>query len=772
MANPSHLEILKQGIPAWNLWQKRSFTINPDLSKIELSKIDLKDAILYMADLRYTILTNITLARANLRNADLTGAVLNRVDLQQTSLDDTKLYKADLSLALNLTQEQINAAWGDNLTKLPSTLHFPLRWREYRDAFALGVLAANEWRNGRPDAPTNFLALKFSDADLRGIDLHDCQLAQIDFSNTDLTTANFRNANLAGAIFQNGRLFAADLTNARLDYANLAHVDLAEANLADANLTNAIVDGSNFFQTTLTDTKLHGIDLCAALNLQQRQIDDALGSKSTRLPPKLHYPLHWLDYEEAFALGVSAANEWRRRRAHQQLDLSYISIEGADLRGIDFSYCDLSLSNLTRTSLIMANLRGANLSGAILRGTQLFGADISYADLSTVDELSQSQVDIAIGNSQTRLPPKIVRPSTWPQSATMFAARYASFLDGSDRRIALFRRSDTAASLRDISETEFSDLSSEQEVRTENDAISTAELAKLRASAQTRQSEHIEDHSKEIVDCSVFAPPAAPPGRRIRVQIFMHLDSDLEHVVKQAMTHDARAIHSGQHTLKYPVARGDRIDIQLDSDGLEIIGDLQKWTIWRGRPSAETFIVRLPEDGNGREFLPKVILFVRGAPAGEVVFEISCTVRSDEIVSELRGQSSRPYRRIFFSYSSKDRPKVALVARSYSIIEQEFFQDILNLDPGERWEQKLYKKIDEADLFMLFWSESARASEWVRKEVEYALLKEKDQGRPTFMPFPLEGPPPPDPWPVIKDRHMGDPLYYQMAQQVIRGGDW
>src|ERR1043166_729990 len=419
MANPSHLEILKQGLPAWNLWQKRSFIINPDLSEIELSEIDLEEAIIYMADLRNSTLTNITLARANLRNADLTGAVLNCVDLQQTSLDDAKLYKADLSLALNLTQEQVNAAWGDNSTKLPSTLHFPLRWREYQDAFALGVLAANEWRNSRPDVPTNFSGLKFSHAGLRGIDLHNCQLVQIDFSNTDLTTANFRNANLAGAIFQNGCLFAADLTNARLDYANLVHADLTEANLADANLTNAIVYGSNFFQTTLTDTKLHGIDLRATLNLQQRQIDDALGSKSTRLPPKLHYPPHWLDYVEAFAIGVSAANEWRRRRAHQQLDLSYISLEGADLRGIDFSYCDLSLSDLTKTSLIMANLRGANLSGAILRDTQLFGADISYVDLSTADELSQTQVDLAVGNSQTKLPPKIVRPSTWPRPPPM-----------------------------------------------------------------------------------------------------------------------------------------------------------------------------------------------------------------------------------------------------------------------------------------------------------------------------------------------------------------
>ena len=33
-----------------------------------------------------------------------------------------------------------------------------------------------------------------------------------------------------------------------------------------------------------------------------------------------------------------------------------------------------------------------------------------------------------------------------------------------------------------------------------------------------------------------------------------------------------------------------------------------------------------------------------------------------------------------------------------------FFQDILALEPGERWERKLYEYIDQCDVFMLFWS--------------------------------------------------------------------
>jgi len=35
MANQEHLDILKQGVDAWNLWRKRFITVQPDLRSIE-----------------------------------------------------------------------------------------------------------------------------------------------------------------------------------------------------------------------------------------------------------------------------------------------------------------------------------------------------------------------------------------------------------------------------------------------------------------------------------------------------------------------------------------------------------------------------------------------------------------------------------------------------------------------------------------------------------------------------------------------------------------
>ena len=36
------------------------------------------------------------------------------------------------------------------------------------------------------------------------------------------------------------------------------------------------------------------------------------------------------------------------------------------------------------------------------------------------------------------------------------------------------------------------------------------------------------------------------------------------------------------------------------------------------------------------------------------------------------------------------------------------FRDVLDLEPGERWEKSLYRHIDESDIVLLFWSNAAK----------------------------------------------------------------
>jgi hypothetical protein len=43
MADPQHLQIIQQGVDAWNEWRKKNPALIPDLSSADLSNTNLSD---------------------------------------------------------------------------------------------------------------------------------------------------------------------------------------------------------------------------------------------------------------------------------------------------------------------------------------------------------------------------------------------------------------------------------------------------------------------------------------------------------------------------------------------------------------------------------------------------------------------------------------------------------------------------------------------------------------------------------------------------------
>lgn len=84
-----------------------------DFAGKDLRKVDLKGANLRGA----------CLIAANLQGADMTGTDVIGADMR-----DANIKGADLAGSLFLTQAQINAAFGDDTTKLPNNLVKPRRW--------------------------------------------------------------------------------------------------------------------------------------------------------------------------------------------------------------------------------------------------------------------------------------------------------------------------------------------------------------------------------------------------------------------------------------------------------------------------------------------------------------------------------------------------------------------------------------------------------------------------------------------------------------------
>ena len=202
--------------------------------------------------------------------------------------------------------------------------------------------------------------------------------------------------------------------------------------------------------------------------------------------------------------------------------------------------------------------------------------------------------------------------------------------------------------------------------------------------------------------------------------------------------------------------------------GLDV-PDPRQALVWSGRPEAVQFAVRVPEPYRPGAVVGTVTVSQNTVPIGHIKFKLEVTGRAEAPPpheSGPVGDDARHYRFAFVSYATPDRQKVIARVQMLRLLGMRYFQDVLDIDAGERWERKLYLKIDEADLFLLFWSKAARDSEWVRREALYALSRKggNDSAPPEIKPVIIEGPPPVPPWPELERVHFNDKLLYFLQE--------
>ncbi|MFF1699038.1 pentapeptide repeat-containing protein [Streptomyces sp. NPDC058257] len=95
----------------------------------------------------------------------------------------------------------------------------------------------------------------------------------------------------------------------------------------------------------------------------------------------------------------------QKKKDRRGADLFGARLKGADLRGV----------TLRGACLIAADLRGADLRQADLIGADFRDTDLRGADLTGGLFLTQSQVNAAKGDAETKLPPSLTRPAHWGQ---------------------------------------------------------------------------------------------------------------------------------------------------------------------------------------------------------------------------------------------------------------------------------------------------------------------------------------------------------------------
>jgi hypothetical protein len=252
--------------------------------------------------------------------------------------------------------------------------------------------------------------------------------------------------------------------------------------------------------------------------------------------------------------------------------------------------------------------------------------------------------------------------------------------------------------------------------------------------------------SYDPVDCSVFAPPSVAQGETVIVQVFAHVPPLTAATEKPTGVFGEQAERRGLVCLEADIPRGEKLLLHLAAPGLKI-DDPVRSLLWQGCTESAQFAVSASPKCPKRSVVGTVIVGLgeHHVPVGHVKFNLAVTRADSASVSyraEPAGEVAHRYRKAFVSYASEDRAAVMKQVRLLTDLKIDCFQKVLELDPGNRWEQALYRQIDACDLFLLFWSSAAKKSPWILEEVRYALRRKGDEwDPPELMPVMIEGPP-------------------------------
>jgi CHAT domain-containing protein len=204
----------------------------------------------------------------------------------------------------------------------------------------------------------------------------------------------------------------------------------------------------------------------------------------------------------------------------------------------------------------------------------------------------------------------------------------------------------------------------------------------------------------------------------------------------QAQVTASQAIATGSDVVIVPELEGCRFNPSQAG-----VSWLEGWHCAEFRFQA---VPGLPGFALGNNLPGRLSFYVNAVLVADISFNAKLTRSSpgEQGRENFRRMEVRPYQSVFISYAHSDAVVVEALEEAYTALGLGLLRDIRFLRPGEEWEPKLLEKIDEADVFQLFWSNRAKRSKWVKAEWQHALeLARPFFVRPVYWENPMPRPP-------------------------------
>lgn len=230
MANPEHLEILKQGVEIWNKWRAESQVDEPDL----------RDANLEAWNLSKANLSGVIFDKANLIGTNLSGANLTIASFIETHLEIAKLQGVNL----------------------------------------IGAFFARAHLHGAKLGGANLSKAWLNEANLTEANLFEATLREATLSANIFNEANFRCADLRGADLSKSSLISTNFCGAKLDGCNIYGISVWDLRLDElTSQENLVITKRDQPTVAVDDIEVAQFIYLLLNNKKVRNVIDTIGQK-------------------------------------------------------------------------------------------------------------------------------------------------------------------------------------------------------------------------------------------------------------------------------------------------------------------------------------------------------------------------------------------------------------------------------------------------------------------------------------------------------------
>lgn len=231
----------------------------------------------------------------------------------------------------------------------------------------------------------------------------------------------------------------------------------------------------------------------------------------------------------------------------------------------------------------------------------------------------------------------------------------------------------------------------------------------------------------ERVAFASYYPKETQPGKTIPLLVYLALDEAgaLAKVAAQAAERLAGRLDQYRPATaedRLTMRRGTKLRIVPTIPGFRVNPQWMDVT-WDEDAQQHEFSVRAESAPEDQAVVGAVRVYQGLTLRAEIPLSIFVTraAGAARTPTDFASAIARAYRKVFASYSHQDTPVVESCEAAAQALGDRYLRDVITLQSGQQWNQRLMQMIVEADVFQLFWSRNAAASPAVREEWTYAL---------------------------------------------------